>query len=107
MSEVKLLIFNNGIELIGAYRGKDAENTGVVLEKPVRLIMVPNQNSSGVNQVGMAFAPFLEYTEEWKTGISFSPADLLTVTTPVAELKNQYSATYGSGIVIPSGLRSV
>ena len=65
--------------------------------------MVPkSDNPQG--GVGMAFAPFMQYTEEWTGGIAFSPVDVLTVLTPERELANHYNAQFGSGLVLPQGI---
>jgi len=46
----------------------------------------------------------LEYSNEVKTGIKISRADILTITTPVLELENQYNTIFGSGITIAKTL---
>jgi len=52
----------------------------------------------------MGFAPFLDYAEEFKTGVEFSKADILTTTSPVVELENQYNQVFGAGIQIASAI---
>jgi hypothetical protein len=103
MGEVKLVSFNNGLQVLGTYEKKDEEGKAVLLSKPVQLVMVPKNAETKDGQVGMAFAPFLQYAEEWTTGVTFSVADVLTVTTPVRDLLNAYNSAFGSGIVLPGG----
>lgn len=103
---VKLVIFNNGLQVIGDVVDKDEEKKAVVITRPVQLVMMPNQNQDAKpGQVGMAFAPFLQYTTEWETGVSFVVGDILTVVTPLAELLNSYSTSFGSGLIVPPGVR--
>ena len=52
----------------------------------------------------MAFAPFLQYTEEWESGVPFAVRDILTVATPVRDLENSYNGAFGSGLVLPPGI---
>ena len=100
---VKLIMFNNGLQVIGEYERK-VESEGVaVIKKPVQLVMMP-KDAVQPGQVGMAFAPFLQYATEWETGVSFLVTDMLTVVTPVTELLNSYNTTFGSGLVLPPGI---
>ena len=55
----------------------------------------------------MGFVPFLEYTEEFKTGIEFNKSDILTINSPVRELENEYNRLFGSGIEIASSIPKV
>lgn len=55
----------------------------------------------------MAFAPFLEFSQEFRTGITVSEDDVLCITTPVRELENQYNQVFGSGIQIASAIPKV
>jgi sulfate adenylyltransferase subunit 1 (EFTu-like GTPase family) len=99
-------MFNNGLQLLGTVEGKDEAEKAIVLSKPVQLVLMPNQDSSGKpGQVNMAFAPFLQYTEEWSTGVKFVVSDILTVATPQTELVNSYNQTFGSGLIVPPGLK--
>jgi hypothetical protein len=102
---VKLVVFNNGLQIMGDLVDKDEEKKAVLISKPVQLIMVPNQDpAASKGQVGMAFAPFLQYTEEWERGVSFVVGDILTVGTPQIELLNSYNTTFGSGLLLPPGV---
>lgn len=73
------------------------------LKEPVQVVAVPPRSQS--DQGGIAFSPFLEYSQEFKTGITIYKMDVLSVTTPVTELLNQYSQIFGSGIQIASSLK--
>ena len=102
---VKMIVFNNGLQLVGNVTDADGAEGKITVEKPVSLIFIPqSENPRAQDKVGMAFTPFLQYVEEWTTGIKFSIADVLTVATPAAELLNNYNATFGSGIVVPGGI---
>ena len=103
---VKLVMFNNGLQLLGTLEYKDEEKKAIVLSKPVQLVMMPNQDPTGKpGQVNMAFAPFLQYTEEWTTGVTFVVGDILTVATPLSELFNSYNESFGTGLIVPPGVR--
>jgi hypothetical protein len=52
----------------------------------------------------MAFAPFLEFTTEFESGIDIQFNDILCITTPVRELENQYNKMFGVGIEIVSSM---
>jgi hypothetical protein len=73
-----------------------------LLKEPVQVIMQPTKEGPM-----MAFSPFLDYSDEFKTGISIQKADVLCVTTPVRELENQYNQVFGSGIQIASAIPKV
>jgi hypothetical protein len=48
----------------------------------------------------IGFVPFLEFAQEFETGIRIAQADILCKTSPVVELENQYNQMFGSGIQI-------
>jgi hypothetical protein len=73
------------------------------LKEPVQVVSVPPRSQS--DQGGIAFSPFLEYSQEFKTGITIYKMDVLSVTTPVTELLNQYNQIFGSGIQIATTLK--
>jgi hypothetical protein len=74
----------------------------VTVKEPVQVIMQPTKD--GPN---LAFAPFLEYAADFKTGINFSMNDVLCITLPIVELENQYNQVFGSGIQIASAIPNV
>lgn len=105
MSDIRLFVFNNGMQLVGDLVSKDETIGKILVKKPVQLVMVPKepgQLQKSKNEVSMGFAPFMQYTDEWEVGIPFSAADLLTVLTPMRDLINNYNSNFGSGIVIPT-----
>ena len=55
----------------------------------------------------MAFAPFLEFAEEFKSGINIGMDNVLCITTPSRELENKYNEVFGSGIQIATSIPKV
>lgn len=74
----------------------------LILKEPVQVIVSPTQQGPM-----MGFAPFLEYCEEFNTGIKVSADDVLCITTPSKELQNQYNKVFGSGIQIASAIPQI
>jgi len=93
---LKLLTFKTNHTIIG-----DVEQLGgeYIVKQPVQVILQPTKDGPM-----MAFSPFIDFCEEFNTGIKFSTTDILTVTTPVIELQNQYNQVFGSGIQIASSI---
>jgi hypothetical protein len=75
---------------------------GFTIKEPVQVIMQPSKEGPM-----MAFAPFLDYAEEFRTGIPINRQDVLCVTSPMRELENQYNQVFGSGIQIASAIPKV
>ena len=92
---IKLLTFKTNQTILGEL--DCTSDNEVTMKKPVQVIMQPTKEGPM-----MGFAPFLEYCEEFKTGIKFSMDSVLVITTPVRELENQYNQVFGSGIQIAS-----
>ena len=78
------------------------KNDELVLKEPVQVIMQPTKEGPM-----MAFAPFLEYCEEFNAGIKITMDNVLCITTPSRELVNQYNKVFGSGIQIASVIPKV
>ncbi len=74
----------------------------VTIKEPVQVVQIPPRaaNDSG----SIAFSPFLDYTNEFRSGIRIHRNDILTTTTPILELENQYNSIFGSGIQIAKTL---
>jgi hypothetical protein len=74
----------------------------VIIKEPVQVVQIPPRaaNDSG----SIAFSPFLDYTNEFRTGIRIHRDDVLATTTPILELENQYNTIFGSGIQIAKTL---
>lgn len=92
MSNIKLVTFKTNHTIIC-----ELENSGdyVLLKKPTQIIAQGKQ---------LAFVSFLEYSDEFLTGIKFHISDILTITTPVLDLINEYNKAYGSGLTIATHL---
>ena len=97
---IKLLTFKTNQTILGEL--DCTSDTEVTMKKPVQVIMQPTKEGPM-----MGFAPFLEYCEEFKTGIKFNMDTVLVITTPVRELENQYNQVFGSGIEIASVIPKV
>jgi hypothetical protein len=69
------------------------------IKQPVQVIVQPTKEGPM-----MGFSPFLDYAEEFKTGITINRGEVLCVTTPARELENQYNQVFGSGIQIASAI---
>ena len=97
---IRLITFKTNQTLIGEV--DCTNNNEVVIKQPVQVIMQPTKDGPM-----MGFAPFLDYAEEFKSGIKFSMDNILVITTPVRELENQYNQVFGSGIEIASVIPKV
>lgn len=91
---IKLITFKTNQTLIGEV---DINGDKVTIKQPVQVIMQPTKEGPM-----MGFAPFLDYADEFKSGITFTMDNVLCVTSPVRELENQYNQVFGSGIQIAS-----
>jgi hypothetical protein len=96
---VKLLTFKTNQTILADVTEQDT----VVLAKQTVQVVVQPQNG----QPMMGFVPFLEFTQEFKTGITFNKLDILTINTPVVELENEYNRLFGSGIEIASSIPKI
>ena len=96
---IKLITFKTAHTVLG-----DVTETtdGFTIKEPVQVIMQPSKEGPM-----MAFAPFLDYAEEFRTGIPINREDVLCVTSPMRELENQYNQVFGSGIQIASAIPKV
>lgn len=92
---LKLITFKTNQTLIGEIVSETA--THITLKQPVQVIVQPTKEGPM-----MGFSPFLEFAEEFKTGISLPKDNIQCTTTPMVELANQYNQVFGSGIQIAS-----
>jgi len=99
MANIQLLTFKTGQTILADLSYDDGVYT---LKTPVNI--VPQQTEKGMM---LGFLPFLDYSEEFKTGIQISEELVMTVNTPVRELVNQYNRVFGSGIEIASNIPNV
>ena len=95
----KLITFKTNHTLLG--KTEESQNT-ITIKEPVQVIVQPTKDGPM-----MGFAPFLEYAEEFNTGIVIAKEDILCITTPSRELVNQYSKMFGSGITIATSIPKV
>ena len=72
------------------------------IKQPVQVVVQPTKEGPM-----MGFAPFLDYAEEFSSGIEINKCDVLCVTTPSRELANQYNQVFGSGIQIASAIPKI
>ena len=77
----------------------------VTVKQPVQVVSVPPRSANDPGSV--AFSPFLEYADEFKTGFKINSSDILVISTPVRELENQYNQIFGSGIQIASAIPKI
>ena len=94
---IKLITFKTNQTLIGEIVSETG--THITLKQPVQVVIQPTKEGPM-----MAFAPFLDYSNEFKSGIRLALSDVLCITTPVVELENQYNKMFGSGIEIASAM---
>ena len=94
---IKLYTLKTNHTLLGEIVNENA--ISVTIKFPVQVVMQPTREG---NVLG--FSPFVEYSEEFKTGINILKSDILTTTTPIRELENQYNQIFGSGIEIASAI---
>jgi hypothetical protein len=73
-----------------------------IIKYPVQVVSVPPQGPNETTTI--AFSPFVEYAEEFRSGFQIKNEDILMVSTPVKELMNQYSKIFGSGIQIATSI---
>jgi hypothetical protein len=92
---IKLITFKTNQTLIGEVVSET--DSYITLKQPVQVVIQPTKEGPM-----MGFSPYLEFAEEFKTGISLPKDNIQCVTTPMSELTNQYNQVFGSGIQIAS-----
>lgn len=95
---IKLITFKTNHTVLATVL--DEGDIGVIIKEPVQVVSIPPSASNP--EGGIAFSPFLEYSEEFKTGIIIKQNDILTINSPIVDLENQYNRIFGSGIQIAS-----
>jgi len=96
---IKLITFKTNHTILGKVTD-EVEYDFITIKEPVQVVSIPPSASNPDG--GIAFSPFLEYSEEFKTGIKVNKNDILTMNQPLVELENQYNRVFGSGIQIAS-----
>jgi len=77
------------------------EKPPVVLKRPVMVGIVPGRTPGEKGQLG--FNPYLEFTEQFDTGIPFEVANILHNLTPLIQVENAYRQNYSdSGLILPT-----
>jgi hypothetical protein len=94
---LKLITFKTNQTLIGEIVNEDIQS--ISIKQPVQVIVQPTKEGPM-----MGFSPFLEFAEEFKTGITLPKENIQCITTPMVELANQYNQVFGSGIQIASSI---
>ena len=84
---------------------ESTKESSVTVKQPVQVVSVPPRSATDPGSV--AFSPFLEYADEFKTGFKINSSDILIISTPVRELENQYNQIFGSGIQIASSIPKI
>ena len=93
---LKLLTFKTNQTILGEVT--ETLNSWMI-KQPVQVIVQPTKEGPM-----MGFSPYLEFAEEFKTGIDIPKDVVQSVTTPIVELSNQYNQVFGSGIQIASAI---
>jgi hypothetical protein len=96
---LKLVTFKTNHTIMASVEVKEHQ---VELKEPVQVVVQPTKEGPTI-----AFVPFLEFCEEFKSGIKISLEDVLCITEPVTELRNQYNHIFGSGIEIASSIPKI
>jgi hypothetical protein len=94
---LKLVTFKTNQTLLGEVVSESP--TSITIKQPVQVIVQPTKEGPM-----MGFSPFLEFAEEFKTGILLPKDNVQCITTPMTELSNQYNQVFGSGIQIASSI---
>ena len=94
---IKLITFKTNQTLIGEIVNESP--TSITIKQPVQVVVQPTKEGPM-----MGFSPFLEFAEEFKTGIPLPKDNVQCITTPMTELANQYNQVFGSGIQIASAI---
>lgn len=97
--KLKLITFKTNHTILGEVT---EEKTFLKIKHPVQVIVQPTKDGPM-----MAFAPFLEFSEEFKTGVVLHYEDILCTSHPITELQNQYNQLFGSGIQIASAIPKI
>ena len=101
---IKLVTFKTNHTIMGDVTQSPADSN-IIVKQPVQVVSVPPRSANDPGSV--AFSPFLEYADEFKTGFKIHSSDVLIISTPVRELENQYNQIFGSGIQIASAIPKI
>lgn len=101
---IKLVTFKTNHTIMGDVT-ESTKDSFITVKQPVQVVSVPPRSANDPGSV--AFSPFLEYADEFKTGFKINSSDVLIISTPVRELENQYNQIFGSGIQIASAIPKI
>lgn len=101
MSNIKLITFNTQQTIIADIL--DEGDIGIKIKNPVQVIAVPPKSANDTGGVG--FAPYLAYSEEFDTGITIKQSQVFCITTPVADLLENYRRMFSRIELAPAGLK--
>ena len=93
----KLVTFKTNHTILAGVDCKSDDK--IVITKPVQVVLQSTKDGPM-----MAFAPFLDFAEEFNSGIPIGMENILCITTPSRDLENQYNKMFGSGIEIASAI---
>lgn len=96
MSNVKVVMFKCGHEVIGTTKVINKETNALVIDSPAALIRVPKAGEQGF---AMALSPFMPYTDSKE--IQFPLDDVFVMVEPSKDLYNYYNQAFGSGLMVP------
>jgi len=106
MDDIILVTFKTSQTLIGKLVAisseQDANPNLFVIKEPMFVI---TQQSKDGNMIG--FMPFLDFSEDFTTGISLPYAEILCFTKPVIGMINEYNKIFGAGIQIASSMPKI
>ena len=86
-------------DLICFIEDDPTDSTKVILRHPHAIIM--NNDKQQNSNPGLVLVPYIPgYVVDDNT-ITISKSDIFTVFQPIDEMKNRFSAQYGSGLVLP------
>ncbi|MHA1470166.1 MAG: hypothetical protein ACTSSP_06335 [Candidatus Asgardarchaeia archaeon] len=91
---IKILKLTSGEDIIGEieYGSKD----DIIVENPAKIVLFPAEEHG----IGMALMVWLPYSNDKK--VSIKNNFIMAKVKPTAEMINEYSSKFGSGIVTPT-----
>lgn len=103
MSKIVLLMVSGVGPICGEEVGgfdPAVATSSMTLKRPVMVGIVPGRTAQDKGQLG--FNPYLEFSEEFESGITFRGEQIIHRLTPLTQVENAYRANYtDSGLVLP------
>lgn len=94
-SEIKIMRLSTGEELICDTTSEKTSSRGIVYTIKDIAILIPTESNS------LGLAPFVPYSTASTKGIEVAEKDVMFVTDPVEDLKNQYQNMF-SKVMTPN-----